>query len=899
MRRAAPSLLVLSAALTGAGGMGLQSALLAYAGLVCGQSASGAFGPGAFAAGWCVGAWGAGRLRGSSSRAFALLAFVAPLAAAAVASALRSADAAPPSSASVFFALSLAAVPQGMFLTLQCRELSLRRGAPTLTAVYVANLLGALAGAWGIGLVTVAAAGRTGALLAANGVVAAGALFGLAGASRARAAAPVDEATPALALRMRHAAPIAACAALWVFALEWLCLRLAVLWVGSQVGELTRIVACSLLALAFGAAWIPRWVARDVRGVLSVLTLAALASTWPLVCSPALQWSASTVAPALRASAWGAPISDVAITLVLVLPALAPLGAVVPVLHRASSGESGARLGNILLFEALGALAAGPLLHAWLVPTVGVGGALAWLPLLALPAVVALVPRRELRARLAVLALIALVSSAAARFATAPALRSPKLTDPALNLRAFAEDEHFAVSVVDDGVNGERTLLTDTFRAAGDGREYAYMRVLGHLPVLAHPQPSRVAVVALGTGTTLGAAALHREVEALDVLEISPKVVEFAPWFESVNRGALAPAPTRRRADGSERVQVRIGDGRRLLAGDDARYDVITIEPLLPDSPFGVYLYTPGFYAVARRALAPDGVFAQWIPPHAMPPEVCASVVAAFARSFEWSGAWLAGTQVILLGAQAAPQFEPQRFADFDDELRRALADVGCDSPAAIQARWLGDPARWPAAPRELSDDDPWIVWRDRREDPPTLEWLPRNLELAATNAAPPPWASDSAAAALRALLADAREARIASAWSEARRRGGSRSEPDALELVSAAFGVGLARARAEPEVAQLLAEAEFLDVLRRGVGALAQGDARAALRDCVRAAELRPERADVHLYVAACLARLGESAASHAALARAERMCPRWRDTGVGQRALRLGLDASSALGR
>ncbi len=893
MRRAATSLLVLSAFATGGAGMGLQSVLLAYAGLACGHSASAAYGPGVFAAGWCAGAWFAGRLRGRSARAFAALAFAAPAVAAAAAWWLRSADEAPMNSALAFLALGLAAIPQGMFLTLQCREVSRGHGAPKLTAVYVANLLGALAGAWGIGLATVAVAGRTGALLAANGVVVLGAVLGLVGANSVRESATSEDSAPALALSLKHAAPIAAVAALWMFALEWLCLRIAVLWVGSQVGELTRIVACSLLALALGAALLPRWVARDARGVVSVLTLAALASTWPLWCSPALEWSARTVAPALRSSEWLAPISDVAISFVLVAPALAPLGAVVPVLHRASSGESGARLGNLLLFEALGALAAGPLLHIGLVPAVGVGAALAWLPLLASLAALALLARRELLPRLALLGAISLGATLVAHRASPPALSSPKLTDPALNLRAFAEDEHFAVSVVDDGVNGERTLLTDTFRAAGDGREYAYMRVLGHLPVLAHPRPARAAVVALGTGTTVGAVALHREVEALDVLELSPKVVEFAPWFEAVNRGALTPDPTRRRADGSARVQVRIGDGRRLLATDEARYDVITIEPLLPDSPFGVYLYTPGFYAVVKRALAPGGVFAQWVPPHAMPPEVCSSVVDAFARSFAWSGAWLAGTQLVLLGADAAPEFSSQRFAELDEELRRALAEVGCESPAAVRARWISDLANWPAGPRALSDDDPWIVWRDRRADPPTLEWLPRNLELATAGGAPPPWTSDGVGDARRALLGALREARIASAWSEARRRAGARDEPDALELAKTAFGAEFARARAEPEVAQFLSEAEFLDALRRGVAALAQGDARAALRDCVRAAELRSERADVHLYVAACLTQLGEQAAAQAALARAERGCPRWRETSVGQRALRLGLGA------
>src|SRR6185436_16077202 len=53
-----------------------------------------------------------------------------------------------------------------------------------------------------------------------------------------------------------------------------------------------------------------------------------------------------------------------------------------------------------------------------------------------------------------------------------------------------------------------------------------------------------------------------------------------------------------------------------------------------------------------------------------------------------------------------------------------------------------------------------------------------------------------------------------------------------------------------DPEVRAFAEEREFLEVLRRGVARLS-GDPQGALPDLVRAAELRRERGDVHLYLA------------------------------------------------
>ncbi|MBK7876579.1 MAG: fused MFS/spermidine synthase [Planctomycetes bacterium] len=627
-----------------------------------------------------------------------------------------------------------------------------------------------------------------------------------------------------------------------------------------------------LLALAAGAFVLPRLLPRGARGVLWALLLAGLGAPWFVDFGRAL-------APL------GVPSSatdGLLAALVLVGPPLVALGALVPLVHRSLATPTPAALGRLLLHEAWGALLAIPLAHFVLVPLGGLALAAAFGLVLGAAAVLAC---GRAAPRLALAALV-VCCGASARLLLAPPLSAsaPAYVNPALTVLSLREDREFAVAVVDDGVRGERTLFTDGFRAAGTGREYRYMQVLGHLPVLLHPAPKRVAVLALGTGTTLGSVAAHPEVDAIDVLEIAPAVVAAAPWFEAKNHGVLAREP--------ERVHVLLGDGRRTLADRPGAYDVVTMEPLLPDSPFGVYLYTREFYAQARRALRPGGLLCQWVPPHALEPATFRAVLATFAAEFPWSGVWLAGTQVVLVGGESEPALEPARFPA-EGALRATLATLGLASPAGVAARYVGSPRCDEAADGALlTDEHPWVVYRPRRAGAALLADLPDNLAALRALRAPLPerWAAvvGPGGAELRAGLAELQRARAELASEEARQRGVPRA--DATALLREARGLARRSARGDPELVEFEEELEFLDVVRRGVAELAKPDAHAAQLALERAAELRPERADVALYLAVARERAGDPDAARA-VERAVALCPRLARTPEGLRARSLGL--------
>jgi hypothetical protein len=165
---------LVSAALAGAAGLGLEASALDAAGLSVGFARASALGLGAFVAGWALGAHAAGRARGAPRRwllaagaAAALGAWSAPLL-------LVHLGQRPPgpwvASAVVLLALALASFPQGMFLPLLARA---ERG---VAGLFAANLAGRVAGATLVGHAAVGHWGSAGA--------------GLVAAAQAQAAGP-------------------------------------------------------------------------------------------------------------------------------------------------------------------------------------------------------------------------------------------------------------------------------------------------------------------------------------------------------------------------------------------------------------------------------------------------------------------------------------------------------------------------------------------------------------------------------------------------------------------------------------------------------------------------------------------------------------------------------------
>ena len=149
-------------------------------------------------------------------------------------------------------------------------------------------------------------------------------------------------------------------------------------------------------------------------------------------------------------------------------------------------------------------------------------------------------------------------------------------------------------------------------------------KIMAHFP-LAYlgRQPERALDICFGMGTTfrsLMSWGIH-----VDAVELVPSVPQLFYYFHP-------DGPDLRK---SERGRVIIDDGRRLLEWTPERYDLITIDPPPPVAAAGSsLLYSKEFYELAKSKLQPDGILAQWLP--GGDAETRASVTKAIKESFPY-----------------------------------------------------------------------------------------------------------------------------------------------------------------------------------------------------------------------------------------------------------------------
>ena len=146
----------------------------------------------------------------------------------------------------------------------------------------------------------------------------------------------------------------------------------------------------------------------------------------------------------------------------------------------------------------------------------------------------------------------------------------------------------------------------------------------GLLPILAAPEPKDVLIIGYGSGVTPG-AALQAPVKNVKLIELESAVLEAADtYFGHVNH----------RPYKDPRYEAIVDDGRNYLLTHENEYDVIISEPSNPWMSGASSLFTQDFFQIAKRRLAEDGVFLQWLQLYELSPKNIHAILRTFQSVF-------------------------------------------------------------------------------------------------------------------------------------------------------------------------------------------------------------------------------------------------------------------------
>jgi spermidine synthase len=226
-----------------------------------------------------------------------------------------------------------------------------------------------------------------------------------------------------------------------------------------------------------------------------------------------------------------------------------------------------------------------------------------------------------------------------------------------------------------------------------------------------------VAFLGLGTGISAG-AALDHPFDDLLAIEIVPDVVTAAREDFSDWNVHLLEDP---------RVRVAVGDGRLALK-HGGPFDVVVGDLLVPWRPGEGPLYAREHFQTVRGALAPGGLFCQWLPVYQLSQEQLAIAARTFVDVFPdttlWRGNFLPEEATLALVGQL--ERRPLLVDGVDRRVEALKPRLNAAEP------FLHHPAGvWLHLVAALTPDDPWLSGAPLNTDAhPWLELSgPRGLD--------------------------------------------------------------------------------------------------------------------------------------------------------------------------
>ncbi len=383
---------------------------------------------------------------------------------------------------------------------------------------------------------------------------------------------------------------------------------------------------------------------------------------------------------------------------VLGLPA-AMLGSVLPLCIRIGSEATdllGDRVGRLLTWNTLGAVAGSLLTGFVLMPQIGLRGSFSALAavLVAAGLVVAVSRRRPLAIAIgAGVALFVMITSLYGgegwRYVFSAGVFRPidaNLSMSTVLKRQKTMDLDFYEDAADATVSVERVIGGDDLALRINGKvdasskgDAATQLLLAYLPLMARPGSKDVFCFGMGSGITAG-ATLNYPIDHLTIAENCAPVLRAAKLFQRWNNGVLT----------SDRTRIYDEDARTVLKLSPKQYDVIISEPSNPWMVGVASVFTREFYELAASRLKPGGMVAQWFHSYEMDDRNVNVVLRTFGSVFPNMEIWDVDIgDIVILGSQQPWQSGVEVYgrALELEAPRRGLESIGLATPEAILAR--------------------------------------------------------------------------------------------------------------------------------------------------------------------------------------------------------------------
>ena len=492
--------------------------------------------------------------------------------------------------------------------------------------------------------------------------------------------------------------------------LELLASRSLALIFGSSLQSFAIVLVAFILGIGLGSAWIASLRQSGKSSERFVVLLLCAAAVWVTV----LVFNIERWVDFYRLTRIGLARNSVGyvyhllltsgIALVILGVPAACIGAVLPLMIRAVSHEGarlGARVGWLLTWNTLGAVAGTLTTGFFLMPAVGLRNAFGVLATLLAVVALFVAWRRSWRAGMIVpLAAAALsvslffcggegwrqvISSGIFRLRETtfvPHLMRIRKETMKLLFYKDAPDATVSVELGGGMITPHSVGLRINGKAdAGTDIDLCNQLLLAHLPLLVKPDAKDVFVLGFGSGMTAG-AVLSYPVNQVVVAENCEPVIRASKFFADWNRHVLDDPRTRLRQE----------DARTVLKLSPQQYDVIITEPSNPWTVGVGSVFNRDFYELAARRLKPGGIIAQWFHLYETEDSIVELVLRTFTSVFPNVEIWDTGSgDMVMLGSLQPWRSGPDVFRKGfeNDRVRTDMGMIDIQSPEALLARQL------------------------------------------------------------------------------------------------------------------------------------------------------------------------------------------------------------------